>query len=240
MLDHLSGTAELHGHVAKKKLLLTPRHRELCLRFAREHSNWTWLDFANVLWTDKSRFTLFHTDGPTFVQRRHGKTLRQDCVVPTVKYGGGGIMIWGKKMSYNGTAFLTKVNEHLNGAGYINILETSAIPSAHLLGFGDNFWIQDDGAPCHRSRHVAEWKAENNLRCLSWPQQSPDLNPIENVWRDVKLGPKQLRPQNLQEPEDNVCNIWNNFPIRKCHSYIRSMPRRVQAVVDAREWYTKY
>jgi len=104
MLDHLSGTAELHGHVTKKKPLLTPRHRELCLRFAREHFNWTWLDFANVLWTDESRFTLFQTDGPTFVQRRHGETLRQDCVVPTVKYGGGGIMMWGA-ISYNGTAF---------------------------------------------------------------------------------------------------------------------------------------
>jgi len=57
----------------------------------------------------------------------------QDCVVPTVKYGGGGIMMRGA-MSYNGTAFLTKVNGHLNGAGYINVLENSAIPSAHLLG----------------------------------------------------------------------------------------------------------
>jgi len=120
-------------------------------------------------------------------------------------------------MSYNGTSFLTNVNGHLNGAGYINVLENSAIPSAHLLGFGDDFWFQDDGAPCHRSRLVAEWKAENNLSCLSWPPQSPDLNPIENVWRNVKLGLKQLRPRNLQELEDNACNIWNNFPIRKCH-----------------------
>jgi len=117
-------------------------------------------------------------------------------VAPTVKYGGGGIKWWGA-LSYNRTAFLTKVNGNLNGAGYINVLENSAIPSAHLLGFGDNFWFQDDGAPCHRSRRVAEWKAENNLRCLSWPPQSPDLTPIENVWQDVKLRLKQLRPKNL-------------------------------------------
>jgi len=46
MLEHLSGTDELHGHVAKKKPLLTPCHRELHLRFARKHLNWAWLDFA--------------------------------------------------------------------------------------------------------------------------------------------------------------------------------------------------
>jgi len=157
MLNHLSGTAELQGHVAKKKPLLTPRHRELCLRFARGHSNWTWLDFANVLWTDESRLTLFQTDDPTFVRRRYGETLCQDCVVPTIKSGGGGIMMWGA-MSYNGTAFLTKVNGHLNGAGYINILGNSAVPSAHLLGFGDNFGIQDDGVPCHRSQLLLNGK----------------------------------------------------------------------------------
>jgi len=71
-------------------------------------------------------------------------------------------MMWGA-MSHNGTAFLTKVNGNLNGAGYINVLENSAIPSDHLLGFSDNFWFQDDGAPCHRSRLVALRKAENNL-----------------------------------------------------------------------------
>jgi len=80
-------------------------------------------------------------------------------------------MMWGA-MSYNGTAILTKANGNLNGAGYINISENSAILSAYLLGFGDNFWFQDDGAPCHRSRLVAEWKAENNLRCLSCPHKA--------------------------------------------------------------------
>jgi len=55
-------------------------------------------------------------------------------------------MMWGA-MSYNGTAFLIKANGNLNGAGYINILENSAIPSAQLLGFGGDFWFQDDGAP---------------------------------------------------------------------------------------------
>jgi len=49
-------------------------------------------------------------------------------------------MMWGA-MSYNGTAFLTKVNGNLNGAGYINVLENSAIPSVYLFGF----WVITSG-----------------------------------------------------------------------------------------------
>jgi len=97
-------------------------------------------------WQHSHATQLFQTDGPTFVRRRHGETLHQNCVAPTVKYGGRGIMMWGAR-SHNGTAFLTKVNGNLNGAGYITVLENSAITSAHLLCFGDNFWFQDDGAP---------------------------------------------------------------------------------------------
>jgi len=71
-------------------------------------------------WQHGHATQLFQTDGPTF-GRRHGKTLHKDCVVPTVKYGGGVFMMWDAK-SYNGTAFLTKVNGNLYGAGYSNVL----------------------------------------------------------------------------------------------------------------------
>ena len=40
---------------------------------------------------------------------------------------------------------------------------------------------QDDNAPCHASLRTTTWKAENNLDCLDWPSQSPDINIIENV-----------------------------------------------------------
>ena len=56
------------------------------------------------------------------------------CVVQTVKFGGGGITMWGA-MSFRGTGFLTRVVGNLNGAWYINILSDSAVPSAHYLSY---------------------------------------------------------------------------------------------------------
>jgi len=87
--------AGLHGHLAVKKPLLTARHRRLRLEFAREHLHWNWVNWSVVLWTDESHFTMFQSDGPTFVRRRSEEQLRNDCVVPTVKFCDGGIMMWG-------------------------------------------------------------------------------------------------------------------------------------------------
>ena len=124
---------------------------------------------------------MFQSNGPTFVRIRTGEQIRDDCVVQTVKFNGGKVMMWGA-MSYRGTGFLTRVTSNLNAIGYIDIHGNSAVPSAHFLGYGNNFWFQDDGAPCHRARIIHEWKVDNRIQSLLWPPQCPDLNLIENLW----------------------------------------------------------
>jgi len=90
---------------------------------------------------------MFQNDGRVFVRRRQHERFHQDCLALTVKFGGGGIMMWGA-MLYRGTGVLKKVSGILDAKGYIKILEDAAVPSAHLLGYGDVFWYQeDDGAP---------------------------------------------------------------------------------------------
>jgi hypothetical protein len=197
--------AGLFGRVATRKPLLTATHR----------------------------FTLFPTDGRVFVRRRTAEALRDDCVAPTVKFGGGGMTVWGA-MSYRGTGCLQPLKGNLNAQGYIGILEMSAIPSAHLLGYGDNYFFQDDGAPCHRARVVATRKADNNIRCLDWPPQSPDLNPIEHLWMELGVSVHQYQCRNLRDLERSLQQAWDLIPVQKCRKLVRSMPARIQAGIAAR------
>jgi hypothetical protein len=164
--------AGLYGHLAVKKPLLSTRYRQLRLNFAREHADWSWVDWSTLMFSDESKFNLFQSDGRVYVRRRSGEQLTDDCVTRTVKFVGGSVMVWGA-MSYRGTGFLSRVDGRPNSQGYIKILEDCAIPSANLLGYGNNFIFQDDGATCHRARIVEQWKEENELKCLKWPPQSP-------------------------------------------------------------------
>ena len=170
-------------------------------------ADWAWVDWSVVLWGDESRFTLFQNNGREFVRRRAHETCGNSCVVPTVKLSGGGVTLWGA-ISYRETGFLTPLKGNLKN-GYLDILRNSAIPSAHLLGYGDNFVFQDDVAPCHRANVVKQWKSDQNMCCLECPPQSPDLNHIENLQRDLGKAIRSARCHNLNELQQALVSEWS-------------------------------
>jgi len=51
-----------------------------------------------------------------------------------------------------------------------------------------NAIFQQDFAPCHKSKSTKQWLTKRNIEILPWPANSPNLNPIENVWNDIKKG----------------------------------------------------
>ena len=235
----LSGVG-LKGRRARKKPMLTDKHKEKRLKFAKDHADWTVSDWSVVLFTDESKFNMFASDGPTYIRRRKGEDHLPECIVPTVKFNGGSVMMWGG-MSFRGVGLLKQITGTLNKHGYKKILGDYAFPSAHVLGYGDDFFMQDDGAPCHRAIEIKDWKEDNEMKCiLNWPPQSPDLNPIENLWFDIKKELKEMRHHNLKELAANVHTCWAKITEKRCRKLIRSMPRRIRAVIKAKGGHTKY
>ena len=67
---------------------------------------------------------------------------------------------------------------------------------------------------------------------LDWPSQSPDLNPIEHLWRDLKMAVHQRSPSNLTELE--------RIPKSRCEKLVASFPRRLMAVLAQKGASTQY
>ena len=97
-----------------------------------------------------------------------------------------------------------------------------------------------DNDPKHTSRRVKSWFIENRVAVMDWPAQSPDLNPIENLWTDVKEAVYSQKPKNQQELWQVVWNARNNIPLERCQNLINSMPNRCKAVIKNRGHVIKY
>ncbi|GBM94806.1 hypothetical protein AVEN_134635-1 [Araneus ventricosus] len=76
--------------------LLTKRHRQLRLQWAREHRDWTMDEWKRVSWSDESRFLIHYVDGRVRVRRLPGEQLLPSCTAGHTQAGGGGIMLWGR------------------------------------------------------------------------------------------------------------------------------------------------
>ncbi len=84
-----------------------------------------------------------------------------------------------------------------------------------------------------------EWRGTESM-LLDWPANSPDLNPIENLWGIVKRKMRDTRPNNADELKAAIKETWASIPPQQCHKLITSMPRRIEAVIKAKGAPAKY
>ena len=103
-------------------------------------------------------------------------------------------------------------------------------------------YVVKDGAPVHRCATAKNFRESNQICSLSHPPQSPDMNPIEHVWKRLKtnINKHSKHPQNAAELENMIMEAWKEIDQDFINSLISSMPRCVKALVDAKGGVIKY
>ncbi|KAL0199191.1 hypothetical protein M9458_007731, partial [Cirrhinus mrigala] len=160
------------------------------------------------------------------------------CLKSSVKYPQS-VMVWGA-MSAAGVGPLCFIKGRVNAASYQEILEHFMLPSAEKLYGDEDFIFQHDLAPAHSAKTTGKWFTDHGITVLNWPANSPDLNPIENLWDIVKRKLRDARPNTLDELKAAIEASWASITPQRCHRLIASMPRRIEAVISAKGFPTKY
>jgi hypothetical protein len=130
----------------------------------------------------------------------------------------------------------------LDGVAYHKILQYEMFPSARKL-FGaewQNMKILQDNDPKHTSKTNMAYLENQNIEVLNFPSYSPDMNPIENLWNELNVMTKHRKCKNEKELFQLLKQAWNTIAKKKLHDLVKSMPRRLNAVIKAKGAPTKY
>lgn len=223
----------------RKKPLISEKNRKLRLEFAQQHLD-KGLDFwKRVLFTDESKYNIFGSDGRAKVWRKANTAMNPKNLLATVKHGGGNVMVWGA-VAASGVGNLAFIEGNMDRYQYKSILEQNLKASVDNLNLGERWIFQQDNDPKHTAQFVKDWLIYHAPRQLYSPPQSPDLNIIEHVWEILQRRIRKHHITSAQTLKNKLEEEWREISPAELENLVASMPRRLQAVVDAHGGPTKY
>lgn len=236
---------------AATKPLLTPELAQLRKEWAETYEDWDEDDWRAVVWSDECSVAKSKDPRRSWVFRLPGERWHRDCVDARPPSKDISLMVWGCFAGNVKGPMVPLIMPSVNGRLYLATLE-NLLPLImdHLYLTYENPVFMHDNAPVHTARIVQEWLADQPFRVMEWPPYSPDLNPIENLWREMKSilhernpdlktltgGKDAIRARLI----DSISDAWQAITEDFLESLVVSMPQRVRAVLDADGWYTKY
>ncbi|GFW26856.1 transposable element Tcb1 transposase [Trichonephila clavipes] len=164
---------------------LTRQHHTARLQWCREHHNWTEQNWACVLFSDESRFSLSSDCRRQLIWHESGTAHRPENIQEKDRYPTCSIMAWAGIMINGRTRLHVVANGTMTGQRYI-----------------DEVLLPHD---CLDSEGIQR---------LVWPARSPDLNPIENVWDALgrQVAGRNYPPTNKNTLICALTEEWNKLP----------------------------
>ena len=138
-------------------------------------------------------------------------------------------MIWGF-ITWNGVGKIVKTSNKMNSDEYKTIINNGLFDFLVDKQIDPKSIIfQQDNASCHKSKKVLDHFQNNQIALLYWPPNSPDLNPIENVWNFLE---KQIRKSGIKfSSDDHLWNEiekeWYKIPLEIIRNLFSSMKTRI-------------
>ena len=243
---------------AVKRTLLRNEHAKKRLEWALKYQHYTREDWAKIVWSDESAIQKDSARQQVWVFRHQTKEEKYALKNVRGKSRDGDVyqMIWGCFVG-NKLGPIVSIAGSVTGDVYTTILHDNLLPYLDALANDGiiGITLQQDNARSHTCKKAKAFfnsaMAEHGFTVMDdWPPYSPDMNLIENLWAHLKLelhrqypdiatlrgSPQYIR----QRITERVHEVWWSIGAEVLEGLIDSIPHRVQALIEARGWYTKY
>ncbi|GFV59729.1 transposable element Tc1 transposase [Trichonephila clavipes] len=192
---------------------LTRQHRTARLQWCREHHNWTEQDWACVLFSDESRFSLSSDCKRQLIWNESGTAYRPENIQKKDRYPTCSIMVWAGIM--------------INGRMRLHVVANGTMTGQRYI---DEVLLPHD---CLDSEGIQR---------LVWPARSPDLNPIENVWDALgrQVAGRNYPPTNKNTLIRALTEEWDKLPQQLLDNVVQSIVRRVECCITLHGGHIPY
>ncbi|GFW50721.1 transposable element Tcb1 transposase [Trichonephila clavipes] len=207
------------GLYARRPVLcvrLARQHRTARLQWCREHHNWTEQDWACVLFSDESRFSLPSDCRRQLIWRESGTAYRPENIQEKDRYPACSIMVWAGIMINGRTRLHVVANGTMPGQRYIDEV---LLPHVRLFrgAVGDKFVFMDENATCHRTLAVQD--------CLEQRGQ---------------VAGRKYPPTNKNTLIRALTEEWDKLPQQRLDNVVQSMVRRVECCITLHGGHIPY
>ena len=123
---------------------------------------------------------------------------------------------------------------------YLQILQQTIIPFLREV-YPKNHRLMQDNDPKHTSQRARQYLTESGVNWWPTPAESPDLNPIDNHWHELKeYVRRDVKPTTKDELVAGIAQFWNTVTREKCRKYIRHLRKVIPRVIEVEGAATDY
>ena len=213
--------------------LIRAANKEKRLQWAERYLSEALDGFSDVIWTDECSIQM--ESHRRFCCRKRGEPPRNK---PRPKHPAK-VHVWAG-ISVRGPTPICIFEGTMDADLYIEILEQSLLPFIRTVYPTSHRFMQDND-PKHTSRKAQAFFLEKRINWWKTPAESPDCNPIENLWHELKeYIRREAKPKTKQELIDGINTFWSSVDAAKCTRYIRHLRKVLPKVIELKGEATGY